>query len=147
MGHHRHAPLGGVVNSGWKLTYTDTPSALWKDAEGEAKAMNLSYSIGLKVRDDGTVSDVKIGSAAQKAGIAPSVKVIAVNNHAFNATVMHDAMKAATKSTEPMEFLLRDGDIFKVVKVDYHGGEKYPHLERDASKPDLLTAIISPLAK
>jgi hypothetical protein len=46
-----------------------------------------------------------------------------------------------------MVFLLRDGDIFKTVKVDYHSGEKYPHLERDSSKPDLLTEIISPLAK
>jgi predicted metalloprotease with PDZ domain len=142
-----HAPLNGILNSGWKLTYTDTPSGLWRDAEGEAKGTNLSYSLGLKVKDDGTVVDVKIGSPAQLAGIAPSVKVVAINNHAYNSTVVHDAMKAAKKSTEPMEFLLRDGDVFRTVKVDYHGGEKYPHLERDASRPDLLTEIIKPLAE
>ena len=142
-----HAPLNGILNGGWKLTYTDTPSGLWKDAEGESKTANLSYSIGLKIHDDGKVDDVKIGSPAQLAGIAPSVKIVAINNYAYNSTVLHDAMKAATKSTEPMEFLLRDGDKFKVLKVNYHGGEKYPHLVRDASKPDLLTEIISPLAK
>jgi hypothetical protein len=30
--------------------------------------------------------------------------------------------------------------------VDYHDGEKYPRLERDNGKPDLLTAILKPRA-
>lgn len=141
------APLNGILNGGWKLTYTDTPSSFWKDAEGESKGLNLSYSLGLKIQENGTVGDIKIGSPAQLAGIAPSLKVVAVNSRAYGPTVLHDAIKAATKSTEPIEFLLRDGDVFKTVTVNYHGGERYPHLERDASKPDLLTAIISPLAK
>ncbi len=86
-------------------------------------------------------------SAAQAAGIASSVKFVAINNRAYTATILHDAMKAYKKFTQPMEFLLRDGDIFKTVNVIYHGGERYPQLEREASKPDLLTAIIQPLAK
>jgi hypothetical protein len=32
------------------------------------------------------------------------------------------------------------------LKIDYHGGEKYPHLERDSSAPDLLDDIVKPLA-
>jgi len=32
-----------------------------------------------------------------------------------------------------------------VVKIDYHGGERYPHLERVDSKPDLLEKILQPL--
>lgn len=142
-----HAPVNGILNSGWKLTFNETASGLWKDAEGESKGVSMSYSLGLRLREDGSVSDVKVGSPAQLAGIAPSVKVVAINNRAYNATVLHDAMTAAKKSTAAMEFLLRDGDIFKTVKVDYHAGEKYPHLERDSSKPDLLTEIISPLVK
>jgi predicted metalloprotease with PDZ domain len=141
------APLNGITGGGWKLVYKDTPSAYWKDAESEGKFINLSYSLGMKIREDGTVADVKIGSPAQKAGIAPSVKVVAVNSRQYNATILHDAMRAASKAPEPIEFLIRDGDIYKTFKVDYHAGEKYPHLERDAAKPDLLTAIITPLAK
>jgi len=30
---------------------------------------------------------------------------------------------------------------YKTYKLDYHGGERYPHLVRDESKPDLLTEI------
>jgi hypothetical protein len=26
--------------------------------------------------------------------------------------------------------------------LDYHGGERYPHLVRDESKPDLLSDIL-----
>ena len=69
-----HAPLNGIENSGWKLTFTDKASELWKDGEGAAKGMNMSYSLGVKIKDDGTVGDVKIGSPAQKAGVAPSVR-------------------------------------------------------------------------
>jgi hypothetical protein len=42
---------------------------------------------------------------------------------------------------------VRNGDFFKTYALDYHGGEKYPHLVRDASKPDILSEIIKPLAK
>jgi hypothetical protein len=35
-------------------------------------------------------------------------------------------------------------DYFKTGKLDYHDGEKYPLLERDASKPDLLSEILKP---
>jgi predicted metalloprotease with PDZ domain len=142
-----NAPLNGITGAGWKLVYTDTPSEHTKDLESEQKVTDHSYSLGMKIHEDGAVSDVKIGSPAQKAGIYPSVKIVAVNNRQYSATVLHDAMRAATKGPEPIEFLVRDGDIYKTFKVDYHAGEKYPHLERDAAKSDLLTAIIAPLAK
>jgi len=38
-------------------------------------------------------------------------------------------------------------ELYESYRVDYHGGLRYPHLERDAAKTDLLTAIISPLAR
>ena len=40
-----------------------------------------------------------------------------------------------------IELIVENTDYFRVVKLDYHGGEKYPHLVRDESKPDLLTEI------
>jgi hypothetical protein len=48
---------------------------------------------------------------------------------------------------KPIELLVKDGEYYKTHRVDYHGGEKYPHLERDASKPDLLTKIIEARTK
>ena len=41
--------------------------------------------------------------------------------------------------------LIENGDYYKTCALDYHGGEKYPVLERDTSKPDLLADILKPL--
>ena len=43
------------------------------------------------------------------------------------------------------KWLLENEEIFKICKVDYHDGERYPRLERDATKPDLLAEILKPL--
>ena len=89
-------PLGGVEGSGWKLVYDSTRSDFWKSYEDDGKMADLSYSIGLKVKDDGTVDDVAYGGPAQKAGIAPAVKVIAVNRRQFSLTVLREAVAAKT---------------------------------------------------
>ncbi len=144
---NEHAPLGGVVSGGWKLVYTDTPGQLWKDRETATKSTNVSFSLGMTVKEDGTIADVRIGGPMQKAGVAPAVKLIAVNSRAYNPSVLHDAIAKAAKDAAPIEMLIRDGEEFKTFRVDYHAGERYPHLERDATKPDLLSAIITPLSK
>ena len=38
-----------------------------------------------------------------------------------------------------MELIVENGGYFKTVKVDYHGGLRYPHLERAAGVTDVLT--------
>jgi predicted metalloprotease with PDZ domain len=136
------APLGGIQKSGWKLTYDGVRSDFWKAAEGQGKTADLSYSIGLKVRDDGTVADVQIGGAAQKAGLAPSMKIIAINNREFNLTLLRETVAKTASDTKPIEFLIKTGEYFETHRVEYQGGERYPHLTRDASSPDLLSEII-----
>jgi len=42
--------------------------------------------------------------------------------------------------------LFENEDYFVACKADYHEGEKYPVLERDASQPDLLSEILKPLS-
>jgi len=90
---------------------------------------------------------VMFDGPARKAGVAPSVKLIAVDGRQFTPTVLRETVGAAAKNTEPVELLIKDGEFYKSYRVDYHGGLRYPHLERDAAKTDLLTAIISPLTR
>jgi predicted metalloprotease with PDZ domain len=142
-----HAPLGGVENGGWKLIYNGVRSDFWKANEEERKLIDLAYSIGTKVKEDGTIVDVGYGRPAQKAGIAPASKLIAVNNRQFTATVLREAVQKTTSSTEFLELLIKVGEFYEVHRIDYHGGERYPHLERDTASPDLLSAIIAPLMK
>src|SRR5438552_6863393 len=141
--HGPGAPLAGVEGSGWKLVYDENRSELVKAEEDAAKEnINAAYSIGLWLRDDGHITDTIEGMPAAKAGIGPGMAVIAVNGKKFSVDVLHDAMRATRNSSEPLELLIENTDYDKVFKIDYHGGEKFPHLVRDESKPDLLSDII-----
>jgi predicted metalloprotease with PDZ domain len=141
------APLGGIENGGWKLTYNSTRPDAWKDVEESKKIGDFTYSIGLVVKDDGTVQDVAVGRPAQAAGIAPADKVMAVNNRQFSTTLLHEAVEHTAQGTEVIELLVKNGEFYSVHRVSYGGGERYPHLVRDSDKPDVLSEIIKPLVK
>ena len=79
--------------------------------------------------------------------MAPASKVIAVNNRQFTPTVLREAVRKTATSTEPSELLIKVGEFYEVHRIDYHGGERYPHLERNPANPDLLSAIIAPMVK
>jgi predicted metalloprotease with PDZ domain len=142
-----HAPLGGIENSGWKLTFSSSRSEMWRNHEEESKAINLSYSIGLKVSEEGNISDVAYGGPAQKAGISPATKLIAVNGRQYFPIVLREAVQSAVTKTAPIEVLVKNGEYYQTFKIDYHGGEQYPHLTRDESKVDVLSKIIEPMVK
>jgi predicted metalloprotease with PDZ domain len=141
-----HAPLGGITGGGYKLEFTNERSSYWKNAEGVAKGASLQYSIGLRVRETGEIGDVKLDSPAAKAGIAPAQKIIAVNGREFSTELLRHTIADAVKSPGPINLLIKDGEYYSLHGIDYHGGEQYPHLVRDESKPDLIAEIIKPHA-
>jgi hypothetical protein len=69
------------------------------------------------------------------------MKVAAVNGRRYSAEVLRDALKAGKNTQEPLHLLVEMDEYYKTFDLDYHGGERYPHLVRDESKPDLLTEI------
>ena len=142
--HGPGAPLTGIENSGWKVVYDGTPSALAKAREGVSKQVNAGYSIGLDVNEKGDIVDAIEGMIAAQAGIGPGMNIVAVNGRRFTPEVFHDALRATPKDSRPLELLIQNTDYFTTYKLDYHGGEKYPHLVRDESKPDMLSDIILP---
>ncbi len=139
--HGPGAPLGGVEGSGWKLVFSDTPSGLTKAEEDDREGIDSRFSLGLDLRADGGIVDTIEGLPAAKAGIGPGMKVLAVDGHKFSKNAWREALKAAKTSSVPMEVLVENTDYIRTFKIDYHDGEKFPHLERDASKPDLLSEI------
>jgi predicted metalloprotease with PDZ domain len=142
-----HAPLGGISGGGWKLVYDGTPSDIWKASEHWGKQVDLSYSIGLRVKEDGTIKDVAWNGPAAKAGIIPSTKLIAVNGRQFDPAALREAVQLTATSTMPLELLIQSGQYYKTYRVDYRGGERYPHLERDEATTDLISLVAAPLAK
>ncbi len=136
---------GGFELAGWRLVYKDSPTAYAK-----AQAMgfggggaDLTYSLGLSASKDGVISDVLWDGPAFKAGIGSGTTVMAVNGQSFSPGVLEDAVKNAKTDKAPIELLLKEFDRYRTVKLDYHGGLRYPHLERIEGKPDYLTPILT----
>ena len=139
--HGPRGPLGGVAGSGWKLVYDENSSQLTRAYEHDAKGIDAQYSVGLFLKDNGGVRDTVEGMIGAQAGIGPGMTIVAVNGHKFSSDAWHDAIAAAKNSPTLIELIVENSDYFRTVKLDYHDGEKYPHLVRDDSKPDLLTEI------
>ncbi|HLW55201.1 MAG TPA: M61 family peptidase [Candidatus Angelobacter sp.] len=141
------APLGGFTNGGWKLVYTEEPSQFTRDMEKTRDVVDARFSIGLTLDDKGGIHDVLWGSPAAQAGIAPGTILAAVNGRKYSPDVLRDALRGGKDGRSPLELLVISGDFYKTYSLNYHGGEKYAHLVRDESKPDVLGDIIKPLAK
>jgi predicted metalloprotease with PDZ domain len=145
-GHPGGAPIDGLTRGGWQVTYSAVPSALEKSVDSRRKSADFTYSLGLSLGGDGTVTNVLWGGPAFGAGLTRSTKVIAVNGVALEgASDLAQAITIAHDGKSPIELLLRDGNHFRNVKIDYQGGLRYPHLERIAGTPDRLDDILAPL--
>jgi predicted metalloprotease with PDZ domain len=115
--HGPGAPLGGVVNSGCFHVHA---------TGGE---------------ESDRILEVIPGSPADKAGLAPGMHLLAVNGRRWTPELLRDAIKRAGNNKEPIELLAENNDYFQTYRVEYHGGEKYPHLEATSGKTDVLAEI------
>jgi predicted metalloprotease with PDZ domain len=138
------APLAGLAQSGWKVVYTQEIPDMQRAAEDTRKVTDVRYSLGISVREDGTIPDVVPQSPAATAGVGPGMKLVAVNGRRWSPLVLRDAIKRS--ASRAVELLVENGEFFKTFRLDYAGPERYPHLERDTARPDVLSLIIRPLA-
>ena len=138
------APLDGLRRGGYKLVFSDTPSELLKEHEDHSKRVNLLFSIGVEIDDkDGSVREVLWDSAAFKAKVTESSVLLAINGAAYSADVLKDAIRSAKGTKLPIELIVKSGDRYRVLALDYHEGLRYPHLEREASAPARLDDILA----
>jgi len=139
-----HAPLGGVENGGYRLSYAETPSAWSSMEEAQAGSVSFWYSLGLGVGGSGTVGDVLKGGVSDKAGVGPGMKIVAVNGRAYTPAVLRQAVRDAKGSGAATQLIVENTGYFKLVTLDYHGGERYPVLKRVTGTPDRLDDILKP---
>ncbi|HMF56931.1 MAG TPA: PDZ domain-containing protein [Pyrinomonadaceae bacterium] len=140
-----HPPMGGIERSGWKLVFTDVPNAYVHVRELTTKTLNMSFSLGLWLKEDGTVMDVMPGSVADRIGMTPGAKIVSVNGQSWSAEAMRGAVKATKNSAAPLQLVVETGGQQVAFQLNYHDGDRYPHLVRDAARPDLLAQILKPL--
>ena len=144
--HEPGAPLGGLENSGWKLVFTDVQNEYEHINEAANQEVELQFSLGLLLHapggeDSDHILDVIPGSPAATVGLAPGMRMIAVNGRKWSPEILREAIAKGKNNADPIELLAENGDFFQTFRIDYHGGERYPHLEPISGKPDMLTVI------
>ena len=140
--HGPGAPLGGIAGTGWKIVYDESRSPMMRAWEDDHRTLNAAFSVGLIIKEDGGIEDTIEGMDAAHAGIGPGMKILAVNGRRFTPQVFRDALYEGKNTSQPLQLLIENTDYFRTFVLDYHGGEKYPHLVREESKPDTMTEII-----
>ncbi len=142
------ADLDGIERGGYKLTFTDKPSkserTLAEAGGRRASAINVWYSLGLRL-SDGAITDVRWNGPADKAGLAPGQKILAINGKIYSSDTLKDAIKQAKGTTEPIHLILQSDAFVNTADIDYHDGERYPTLQRIEGTPALLDDITKPL--
>jgi len=142
-GHGPGAPLDGLARGGYKLVYTETPTAYFTSTELRRKSADLTYSLGLSVNKDGELTGVFWEGPAFNSGLAVGQKIVAVNGMAFDQERLKDAVTTA-KTSGVINLIVRTGEHYKLVQLAYKGGLRYPRLERITETPDRLGDILAP---
>jgi predicted metalloprotease with PDZ domain len=143
------APLGGIERGGWRLVYNDRPNVFIAAEEKLSKPLkysDFSYSLGFSILEDGKLTDVLVGSPAYKAGLGAGMNLLAVNGKKWSPELLHAVLKAARHDRNPIELLVENAEFYRTYNVDYHEGERNPHLERIPNQPDTLSEVLKPLS-
>jgi predicted metalloprotease with PDZ domain len=139
-----HAPTGGITNGGWKLVYTDKKNSTMDAREKQSNNIDLSFSLGFIATKEGELRDVIPGSPAYAAGLGPGMKLLAVNGRKWSKDVVRAALRGSMHNQQPISLLAENGEYYKSYDVNYHDGERYPHLERVEGQGNILDEIIKP---
>ncbi len=144
-----HTDLAGIERGGYKLVYTDKPSVaerLLSGARGgRAGAVNVWYSLGLRVSGEGVVSQVDYDGVADKAGLTPGDKIAVVNDQLFSGEALRQAIADSKGNDKPIHLMMLTDSKLTPLDLNYHGGERYPALQRIDGATDYLDEITKPL--
>ncbi len=142
-GHGPGAPLDGLNRGGYKLVYKETPSEYFKNEEERRKISDLTYSLGMIIGNEGKLTEVLWEGLAYQKGLTAGTQIIAVDGIAYNIDRLKAAIKEAQKAGTSIELLVKNGDHYRTVQMDYHDGLRYPHLERTGAVA-FLDQILAP---
>ena len=142
-------PMNGITQGGYRLVYNDNEPE-WMKHMDPSRGTSFATSLGFALKgEDGdrsgnAIANVWWDSPAFKAGMTPEMQLQGVNDQTFSESNLREAILAAEKSNAPIKLLVKRDKEFLTLNVDYHGGLRYPHLERVESMPDRIDAILAP---
>ncbi len=136
----RPAPGDGLVRAGWKLAWADKPSASDKARAARRKTASFWHSLGFFVGEGSRLLDVAWDSLAFRAGLAAGAELLAVNDIAYTSERLNEALVDNKDGRAPPRLLVKEGDRFRTVTLDYRDGPRHPKLERIEGSVERLDA-------
>jgi predicted metalloprotease with PDZ domain len=103
-------------------------------------------SVGLFLDKDGNVVDVQWDGPAFKAGLAPGMKLVSVNDRIYSTQVLREEISKAQQSRQPLQVRAQADGVDNLHTIHYDGGLRYPHLVRAQGGRDYLQEILAPKA-
>ena len=141
------APLEGITAAGWHLAFSPEPSIMHLAHEADDRDLDVRYSLGFFVDDEGaTIGDVIPRSPADLAGASPGSHILGLNGYKWSKELLHDTLAAPAAPSGTITLLVQKDDMFKTLELSYAGGERYPNLVRTEGSADLLAEIARPRA-
>ncbi|MBQ0929081.1 M61 family metallopeptidase [Ideonella alba] len=139
-----------LTHSGWSLGWQAEESRFqqhergWEGDSGTERPQNLAHSLGLRVIGNGTLTQVFWGSPAYAAGLTKGMTLLAVNDLAYKPERLDAALRANTGGEAPLRLLVKDGERYRSVTIDWRQGARHPVLQRLQAQTDGLSAIYRP---
>ncbi len=138
------APLNGLTQAGYKLVYSDTPTAFTKDAEKRAKSVGLSYSLGMSIGKGAKITDIIWDGPAFNAGLTIGAEILAVEGKTYSDDGIKEAITAAKGGKDPIRLIIKSGDRVREVGLHWHEGLRYPRLEKIGTGEGGIDMLLKP---
>ncbi|NIJ35827.1 putative metalloprotease with PDZ domain [Sphingopyxis panaciterrae] len=138
------APLSGFDTNGYRLVYTDEPTAAFKNLQKSRSQTDLSYSLGLVMGKAGAISAVTWDSPAFEAGLDVADTLVAVAGREYSEERLIEAIKGAKGTNTPIRLLVKSGTRYRDVAINYSGGLRYPRLQKTGTEEAGLDRLLAP---
>jgi predicted metalloprotease with PDZ domain len=140
----RPAPLAGLQLAGYQLVWRDTPNVFDRDRMTQGRNADLTHSLGLTIDRNAAVTNVLWDGPAFRADIVNGTRILAVDGISYSRDRLEAAIRTAADGKTPIRLLVERGGRFREITIAYHGGLRWPHLERQAAGPDWIDRLLAP---
>lgn len=137
------APLEGFTRSGYQLTFTDEPTGAWKARESSGKSTDLTYSLGLTVREK-KIGGVRWGSPAFTAALRTGDELLAIGERAYSDESLRNAVTNAKGGSTPIRLTFKRGNAVRTVAIPYYDGLRYPRFTKVGKGRGALDILLEP---
>ncbi|WP_375398262.1 M61 family metallopeptidase [uncultured Sphingomonas sp.] len=138
------APLEGFARNGYKLVYTDQQGPTQRQNERTRRIADFSYSLGISVGAGGEITAERWALPAYAAGLKLGDTLIAVDGLAYSDDRLKASISAARTAKAPIVLTVKAGEAIRTVSIDYHGGLRYPRLEKTGTGEGGLDLLLKP---